>query len=74
MNGAKLESLDELVEGIDMGLDVVFLLYGVWYNISTVCPDGDGDYYKDESALVAEHKIDGVPLKDQWADVEIYAM
>lgn len=64
-----------------MGLDVVFLLHGVWYNISTdgtpfiaVCPDGDGDYYKDESALVAEHKIDRVPLKDQWADVEIYTM
>ena len=81
MNGAKLESLDELVEGIDMGLDVVFLLHGVWYNISTdgtpfiaVCPDGDGDYYKDGSTLVAEHKIDGVPLKDQWANMEIYAM
>lgn len=81
MDGAKLTSLDELIEGIDMGLDVVFLLHDVWYNISTdgtpfiaVCPDGDGDYYKDGSTLVTEHKINGVPLKDQWKEIDIESM
>ena len=49
MDFGKLTSLEELIEAIDMGLDILFVLHDVWYNISTnetpfvaVCPDGDG--------------------------------
>ena len=81
VDDTKLVSLNELIEAIDMGLDIVFLLRGVRYNISTdgtpfiaVCPDGDGDYYKDGTALVTKHMIDGVALKDLWKEIYIESM
>ena len=76
MDCAKLVSLEELIWAIDIGLDIEF-----FYNISTdgtpfiaVCPDGDGDYYKDGTTLVTEHKINDVPLKERWRDIDIWAM
>ena len=81
MDCAKLVSLEELIWAIDVGLDIEFFLHGVRYNISTdgtpfiaVCPDGDGDYYKDGTTLVTEHRINDVPLKEQWKDIDIWAM
>lgn len=77
----RLESLDELIEAIDMGLDIEFNLHGIPYNISTdgipfiaVCPDGDGVYYSDAKDMVDNHRIDGTPLKDIWQDFEILKM
>ena len=77
----RLNSLDELIEAINMGLDIEFFLYGVRYNISTdgtpfiaVCPGGNGDYYQDANDLVKNHTINGKPLKDLWHDMEIRAM
>lgn len=81
MDCAKLESLNELIEAIDIGLDIEFFLHGVRYNISTnetpfiaVCPDGDGVHYKDGITLVTEHKINGMPLKNQWKEIDIWGM
>ena len=81
MDHTKFVSREELIWAIDIGLDVEFFLDGVRYNISTdgtpfiaVCPDGDGDYYKDGTTLVTEHKINDVPLKEQWRDIDIWAM
>lgn len=81
MDFGKLTSLEELIEAIDMGLDIVFVLHDVWYNISTdgtpfvaVCPDGDGVYYPDGTTLVTEHAIYGVPLREQWQEMNIWAM
>ena len=53
MDLGKFNSLQELIDDIDMGLDIEFYLYGVRYNISSrdepficVCPDGDAVFYK----------------------------
>ena len=81
MDFGKLTSLEELIEAIDMGLDIVFVLHNVWYNISTnetpfvaVCPDRDGVHYPDGTTLVTEHTIHGVPLREQWQEMNIWAM
>ena len=81
MDCAKLVSLEELVWAIDIGLDIEFFLHGVRYNISTdgtpfitICPDGDGDYYEGGTTLVTAHKINDVSLKEQWRDIDIWAM
>lgn len=77
----RLESLDELIQAIDMGLDLEFNLYGVRYNISTdgtpfiaECPEGDGDYYRDAEDMIEHHLIGGKPLRDIWQDFEILFM
>lgn len=77
----RLENLEELTTAIDRRLDVVFYLYGVCYNISTdgtpfiaVCPDGNGDYYKDADDLVNNYLVDGKPLAELWPDIEIDSM
>lgn len=77
----KLENLEELIWAIDAGLDVEFYLHDVRYNISTdgtpfiaVCPDGDGEYYKDARDMVENHKINGKALKDIWQDFKIWHM
>lgn len=78
---ARLESLDELIWAIDVGLDLEFNLYGQRYNISTdgtpfiaACPDGDGDYYQDANDMIEHHTINGKCLKETWQDFEILAM
>lgn len=77
----KLESLQELTDAIDRRQDIEFLLNDVHYNISTdgvpfiaVCPDGDGQYYKDAKDLVNNHFINGKPLKNLWQNIEIIFM
>ncbi len=78
----KLESLDELIEAIDMGLDIEFILYGIRYNISwrdykpfiCTCPNGDAVFYADTRDMISHHKVNGKPLEDIWQDFEILAM
>jgi hypothetical protein len=81
MSDTRLDSLDELINAIDLGLDIEFFLRGKRYNISTdgtpfiaVCPDGDGDYYQNGTDLVQHHLIDAQPLANLWKEIEIYAM
>lgn len=80
-NFDRLESLDELIQAIDIGLDIEFNLYGQRYNISTdgtpfiaVCPDGGGVHYKDAKDMVEHHMIDGKILREIWQDFEILFM
>lgn len=77
----RLESLDELIEAIEMRLDIEFMLGGIRYNISTngrpfiaVCPDGDGVFYANAKELVEKCLIGGSPLKELWPEMEILAM
>lgn len=78
----KLNSLEELMEEIDMGMDIEFFLFGNRYNISwrnnkpfiCICPDGEAVFYDSPKKMFAEYKINGKPLKDIWQDFEILAM
>lgn len=77
-----LESLGELYEAIEMGLDVEFVLYEKRYNISwrnhkpfiCVCPDGDAEFYEDADELLKTYCVNGRPLKDIWMDLKILSM
>lgn len=78
----RLESLHELQEAIDMGLDIEFVLYEKRYNISwredkpfiCICPDGEAEFYKNAEELLNQYEVDGKALKDTWKDMEILAM
>lgn len=77
----KLKSLAELMDEIDLGMDVEFILYGTRYNISwrekpfiCVCPDGDAVFFGDPREMFSEYKVAGRPLKELWRDMEIIAM
>ena len=79
--GDGLESLKELTDAIDMGLDIEFRLYGIRYNISTdgtpfiaECPDGEGTYYDNAEDMVNNHKVNQKLLKDIWQEFEILGM
>lgn len=82
MDLGRFDSLQELIEGIDTGLDIEFYLYGVRYNISSrddkpficVCPDGDAVFYQDGLDMVSKHKINGKLLKYIWNDIGLYSM
>ena len=78
----KLKSLKELMDEIDMGMDIEFLLYGTRYNISwkddkpfiCTCPDGEAILYNSPEEMFENHKIDGKLLEDIWRDFEILFM
>lgn len=82
MDLGKFNSLLELIEAIDMGLDIEFYLYGARYNISPgednhficKCPDGDAVYYKNGLDMVYNYSIDNKLLKDIWQDIELRSM
>lgn len=82
MELGKFNSLLELIEAIDMGLDIEFYLYGTRYNISPGennhficrCPDGDAVYYKNGLDMVDNYSIDNKLLKDIWQDIELRSM
>lgn len=83
MNGVyKLKSLQELMDEINMGMDIEFLLYGIRYNISwrdekpfiCVCPDGEAAVFDDPVTMFSQFKAGGKPLKEIWQDFEIIAM
>ena len=78
----KLNSLKELMDEIDIGMDIEFLLYGIRYNISwdngkpfiCTCPDGEAVFYDSPVELFEKYKIREKPLKDMWKDFEILFM
>ena len=82
MDYAKFENFQEFYDAVEMGLDIEFFIDGIRYNISwqnkkpfiCVCPDGEPNYYGDTQDLLDNHKIDGVPIKDLWQNIDIYAM
>ena len=82
MDYAKFENFQEFYDAVEMGLDIEFFIDGIRYNISWqnnkpfifVCPDGEPNYYSDTQDLLDNHKIDGVPIKDLWQNIDIYAM
>lgn len=82
MDYAKFENFQEFYDAVEMGLDIEFFIDGIRYNISwhnnkpfiCVCPDGEPNYYSDTQDLLDNHKIDGVPIKDLWQNIDIYAM
>lgn len=77
----RLDSLEELIESIDMGLDIEFYIFGKRYNISTnekpfiaLCPDGDAIYFDNGEDLVKKYKINGLSLYKQWDEMIIESM
>ena len=81
-NYGKLESLAELENAIEMGLDIEFLLYDKRYNISwrdnkpfiCECPEGESKFYANAQAMLDQHRINDKPLKELWNDIEILSM
>lgn len=79
---AKFESLSELSEAIEMALDIEFVLFKKRYNISwrnnkpfvSECPEGETKFYADAREMLGKHKIDGIPLKELWNEIEILSM
>lgn len=82
MGYGKFKDLQEFYDAIEMGLDIEFFLNEIRYNISSrnnkpficICPDGDPDYYNSAQDLLDNYNIDGIPIKDLWQDIDIYAM
>ena len=81
-NGScRLDSLDQLHDAIEMGLDIEFFLFHIRYNISwrnhrpfiCFCPDGNAIFCEDTEAML-DFRIDGVLLRDLWRQIEIYSM
>lgn len=77
----KFSSFDEFYNSIDTGLDIVFSVYGVKYNISwdnkpfiCTCPDGVATFFDSTQDLIDKYKICGMPIKDLWGDIEVYTM
>lgn len=78
----KLHSFEELMEEIEMGMDIEFLIYGIRYNISwrdnkpfiCVCPDGEAIFFDSPSEMMDKYKVNGNPLRCIWKDFEILYM
>lgn len=79
---AKFESLSEMSEAIEMGLDIEFILSGKRYNISwrdnkpfiCECPEGEAMFYANAQTMIDKNKINDIPLKELWNDIEILSM
>ena len=75
----RFNNLTEFKNAIEMGLDIVFYIGDMKYNISwknqkpfiCLCPDGDAAFYEDADALLNEHTIDGKKIKDLWNQIRI---
>ena len=78
---ARFESLSELLEAVEAGLDIEFYIYGRRYNISwrdekpfiCECPNGDAVFYQNAQSLIG-HDINGKALRELWKDMEVVAM
>ena len=70
----KLESLAELEDAIQMGLDIEFLLHDTRYNISwrddkpfiCECPEGVAKFFDTPELLLQEYEVGGKPLRSLW--------
>lgn len=79
---AKFESLSEMSEAIEMGLDIEFILSGKRYNISRrdnkpficECPEGEAMFYTNAQTMLYKHRINDIALKELWNDIEILSM
>lgn len=79
---AKFEGLSEMSEAIEMGLDIEFILSGKRYNISwrdnrpfiCECPEGEAMFYANAQTMLDKNKINDIPLKELWNDIEILSM
>ncbi len=79
---AKFESLSEMSEAIEIGLDLELILFGKRYNISwrdnkpfiCECPEGEFKSYTDVQKMLDKHRINDIPLKELWNDIEILSM
>ena len=79
---AKFESLSEMSEAIEMGLDIEFILSGKRYNISRrdnkpficECPEGKAMFYTNAQTMLYKHRINDIALKELWNDIEILSM
>ena len=79
---AKFESLSEMSEAIEMGLDIEFILSGKRYNISRrdnkpficECPEGEAMFYANAQTMLDKNKINDISLKELWNDIEILSM
>lgn len=75
----KFNQFEDLYNAIDMGLDIVFYLYGVRYNISwedykpyiSICETGKTSYFDNTQDLLDNYKVKGKPFKNLWQDIEI---
>ena len=78
----KLESLAELEDAIQMGLDIEFLLHDTRYNISwrddklfiCECPEGVAKFFDTPELLLQEYEVGGKPLRSLWRDIKILSM
>ena len=75
-NYGKLESLAELENAIEMGLD------DTRYNISwrdnkpfiCECPEGVAKFFDTSELLLQRYEVGGNPLKSLWGDMKILSM
>lgn len=82
MNSDRFDSLDELKNVIEMGLDIEFFIDDVRYNISwennkpfiCICPKGEAVFFDDVEDLLEKYNIKGKSLKELWSDIVIHVM
>lgn len=75
----RLESLAELKASFQMGMEVVFTLWGVRYTTGwdqrgffiATCPDGEGTYFEDYEDMLQNFIIAGKPIQEYWPQMEI---
>ena len=63
MDYAKFENFQEFYDAVEMGLDIEFFIDGIRYNIS----------WQNNKPFICVCP-DGVPIKDLWQNIDIYAM
>ena len=81
-NYGKLESLAELENAIEMGLDIEFLLYDTRYNISwrdnkpfiCECPEGVAKFFDTSELLLQRYEVGDNPLKSVIVDPSAAAL
>ncbi len=81
MDYGKFNSLQELIDAIEIGLDIECYIYGQRYYIGwgdkgrviAKCPDDYGNYF-DSLDEMLNFKIGDTKLKDLWQDIEIRSM
>lgn len=78
----KLESLTELEDAIQMGLDIEFLLHDTRYNISwrddkpfiCECPEGVAKFFDTPELLLQGYEVNSKSLRTLWKDMKILSM
>lgn len=81
MNYGKFNSLQELIDAIEIGLDIECYIYGQRYYIGwgdkgrviAECPDGEGVFFTSLDEML-NFKIKNRKLKNIWQDIQIRSM